>query len=121
MRRLVKAGIIVIGVGVALTHIPELTVIGDSLLAGVGIVTVISGLASQQVLSNFVSGFLSVFFRPFKTGDRIAVNNTWTGEVADITQRKTILRDSESNLVIVTNSVVSSQALVVKAPGTPDE
>lgn len=121
MRRLVRAGIILIGVGAALTHVPELKILGHSLLAGAGIVTVIGGLASQQVLSNIVSGFLIVFFRPFKTGDRITVNNTWTGEVEDITLRETILRDSEDNRVIVPNSVVSGQVLVVRVPGSQED
>jgi len=112
LRRLLIAGIYLIGIRAALTHIPEFKIIGHSLLAGAGIITVVGGLASQQVLSNIVSGFLIVFFRPFKTGDRITVNNTWVGIVEDITLRETILRDFENNRVVVPNSVVSSQVLV---------
>ena len=112
LRRLLIAGIYLIGISAALTHIPEFKIIGHSLLAGAGILTVVGGLASQQVLSNIVSGFLIVFFRPFKTGDRITVINTWVGVVEDITLRETILRDFENNRVVVPNSVVSSQVLV---------
>ena len=112
VRRLVIAGIYLIGVSTALTHIPEFRTLGHSLLAGAGILTIVGGLASQQVLSNIVSGFLIVLFRPFKTGDRITVNNTWTGVVEDITLRETILRDFENNRVVVPNAVLSGQVLV---------
>jgi len=111
-RRLVIAGIYLIGASVALTHIPEFKTLGQSLLAGAGIITVVGGLASQQVLSNLISGLLIILFRPFKIGDRITVNNIWTGVVEDITLRETILRDFENNRVVVPNSVVSNQVLV---------
>ncbi len=91
---------------------PEFKTLGQSLLAGAGIVTVIGGLASQQVLSNIVSGFLIVFFRPFRIGDRITENNTWTGVVEDITLRETLLRDFENDRIVIPNSLVSSQVLV---------
>jgi len=112
VRRLVIAGIYLIGISTALTHIPEFRTLGHSLLAGAGILTIVGGLASQQVLSNIVSGFLIVLFRPFKTGDRITINNTWTGVVEDITLRETILRDFENNRVVVPNAVLSGQVLV---------
>jgi small-conductance mechanosensitive channel len=112
LRHLVSSGVYVIGISAALTQIPEFRVIGHSLLAGAGILTVVGGLASQQVLSNVVSGFLIVIFRPFKINDRVTVNNTFTGYVEDITLRETVLRDLENNRVIVPNSLVSSQVIV---------
>ena len=69
-------------------------------------------LASQQVLSNLISGVLIIFFRPFKIGDRITINNTFSGVVEDITLRETVLRDIENNRIIVPNSQFSSQILV---------
>jgi small conductance mechanosensitive channel len=112
VRRLSTLLIYILGFSSALTQIPEFKIIGHSLLAGAGILTVIGGLASQQVLSNLVSGFLIIFFRPFKVGDRVTINNTFTGIVEDITLRQTVLRDFENNRVIIPNSVVSSEALV---------
>ena len=112
LTRLINAGIYLVGLSIALTHIPELKTLGQSLLAGAGIFAMISGLASQQVLSNIVSGFLIVFFRPFKIGDRVTVNSAWTGVVEDITLRETILRDFENNRVVIPNSLISSQVLV---------
>jgi small conductance mechanosensitive channel len=112
IRRFVNIVIYFIGISAALTQIPEFEVIGHSLLAGAGIMTVVGGLASQQVLSNIVSGLLIVIFRPFKIGEKITINSVYTGFVEDITLRETILRDSENNRIIVPNSQISSQILV---------
>jgi len=112
IRRLISSVIYIIGTSAALIQIPEFKIIGHSLLAGAGILTVVGGLASQQVLSNLISGLLIVFFRPFKIGDRVTINNTFTGTVEDINLRETILRDFENNRVIIPNSQVSSQVLV---------
>jgi len=112
IRRLISAIIYIIGISAAFSQIPEFKIIGHSLLAGAGILTVLGGLASQQVLSNLISGILIILFRPFKIGDRITINITFSGIVEDITLRETILRDFENNRVIVPNSQISSQVLV---------
>lgn len=112
IRRFVNIIIYFVGISAALTQIPEFEIIGHSLLAGAGIITIVGGLASQQVLSNIVSGLLIVIFRPFKIGEKITINNSYTGFVEDITLRETILRDTENNRVIVPNSQISSQILV---------
>lgn len=111
-RRLASAVIYGVAIGACLTHIPELTIVGHSLLTGAGILTVMGGLASQQVLGNIVSGFMIVFFRPFRIGDRIALSGGYSGTVEDITLRETILRDAENNRIIIPNSQVSSQVLI---------
>lgn len=112
IRRLISSVMYIIGTSAALIQIPEFKIIGHSLLAGAGILTVVGGLASQQVLSNLISGLLIVFFRPFKIGDRVTINNTFRGTVEDINLRETILRDFENNRVIIPNSQVSTQVLV---------
>jgi len=88
-----------------------LKTVGHSLLAGAGILSLVAGLASQQALSNIMSGFLIVLFKPFKINDRITFNN-YTGTVEEINLRQVVLRDLENNRVIVPNSVISSQVIV---------
>jgi len=112
VRRFISIIIYVIGISAALSQIPEFKIIGHSLLAGAGILTIVGGLAAQQVLSNLVSGFLIIFFRPFKIGDKITISSVYSGYVEDITLRETVLRDFENNRVIVPNSQISSQILV---------
>jgi small conductance mechanosensitive channel len=111
-KRLISVVIYGAGIGACLTHIPELKIVGHSLLTGAGILTLVGGLASQQVLGNIVSGFMIVFFRPFRVGDRITISGNYTGTVEDITLRETIVRDFENNRIIIPNSQISSEVVV---------
>jgi small conductance mechanosensitive channel len=111
-RRLISVVIYGVGTGACLTRIPELKIVGHSLLTGAGILTLVGGLASQQVLGNIVSGFMIVFFRPFRVGDRITISGNYTGTVEDITLRETVVRDAENNRIIIPNSQISSEVVV---------
>jgi small conductance mechanosensitive channel len=111
-KKVITAIIYIIGISFALVQIPEMKIVGHSLLAGAGILSLVAGLASQQALSNIMSGFLIVMFKPFKINDRITFNQTYTGIVEEINLRQVVLRDFENNRVIVPNSVISTQVIV---------
>lgn len=112
-RHLVVALIYVAGIAFALLQIPEMRIVGHSLLAGAGIISLVAGLASQQALSNIMSGILIVIFKPFRIGDKITISG-FVGVVEDMNLRQVVLRDFENNRVIVPNSLVSS-AIVLNA------
>ncbi|WP_124979457.1 mechanosensitive ion channel family protein [Nonlabens xiamenensis] len=109
---LITALIFIVGFSFALIQIPQMKTIGHSLLAGAGIISLVAGLASQQALSNIMSGFLIVIFKPFKINDRITFNQTYTGTVEEINLRQVVLRDFENNRIVVPNSVISSNVIV---------
>lgn len=111
-KKVIIAIIYLIGLSFALVQIPEMKIVGHSLLAGAGILSLVAGLASQQALSNIMSGFLIVMFKPFKINDRITFNSTYTGIVEEINLRQVVLRDFENNRVIVPNSVISTQVII---------
>lgn len=111
-KKFIIALIYIIGISLALIKIPAMKTIGHSLLAGAGILSLVAGLASQQALSNIMSGFLIVLFKPFRINDRITFNGTYTGTVEEINLRQVVLRDIENNRIIVPNSVISSQVIV---------
>ncbi|MCB1957815.1 MAG: mechanosensitive ion channel family protein [Rhodocyclaceae bacterium] len=100
-----------LGCGWALVQIPELQTMGHSVLAGAGVLTIVAGLASQQVLGNVVSGVLIVIFRPFRLNDRISVNGM-TGVVEDINLRDIVLRDPDNNRIVIPNSIITGNAVV---------
>ncbi|MGN8159226.1 mechanosensitive ion channel family protein [Salinisphaera sp. SWV1] len=110
-KRIVSGGLYVVGIGCALAQIPKLEVLGHSMLAGAGVLTLVAGLASQQVLSNIMSGVLIVIFKPFRLHDRITVNGM-TGTVEDMNLRQIVLCDPENNRIVIPNAVVSGNALV---------
>ena len=111
-KKIISAVIYIVGISFALVQIPEMKIVGHSLLAGAGILSLVAGLASQQALSNIMSGFLIVMFKPFKLNDRITFNGTYTGTVEEINLRQVVIRDFENNRVIVPNSVISTQVIV---------
>lgn len=111
-KKIITAIIYLIGFSLALVQIPEMKTVGHSMLAGAGIISLVAGLASQQALSNIMSGFLIVLFKPFKIKDKITFNNIYTGIVEEINLRQVVIRDYENNRVVVPNSLISSQVIV---------
>lgn len=95
-----------------MTQIPEFKIVGHSLLAGAGVISLVAGLASQQALSNIMSGILIVVFKPFRLNDKITLRGTFTGVVEDINLRQVVIRDAENNRIIIPNSVISSDLIV---------
>ena len=64
------------------------------------------GLALQGNLSNFASGFLLVFFRPFKRGDYISAGGT-EGTVEDIGIFTSTLASLDNKKIVVPNSAIT--------------
>lgn len=64
------------------------------------------GLALQGNLSNFASGFLLVFFRPFKRGDYLAAAGT-EGTVEDIGIFTTTMTTLDNKKIVVPNSAIT--------------
>lgn len=112
MKHIASAIIYLIGLAAALVQIPALKVVGHSLLAGAGVLSLIAGLASQQALSNIMSGILIVIFKPFRINDKITLRGTFTGIVEDINLRQVVIRDFENNRIIIPNSVISTDLIV---------
>ncbi|MGB3774252.1 MAG: mechanosensitive ion channel family protein [Leeuwenhoekiella sp.] len=111
-RHILTAIIYMVGFAAALVQIPEFKIVGHSLLAGAGVLSLVAGLASQQALSNIMSGILIVVFKPFRLNDRITVQNNYTGTVEDINLRQVVIRDFENNRIIIPNSVISTDIIV---------
>jgi small conductance mechanosensitive channel len=64
------------------------------------------GLALQGNLSNFASGFLLVFFRPFQRGDYLSAGGT-EGTVEEIGIFTTTLNTLDNKKVVVPNSAIT--------------
>jgi small conductance mechanosensitive channel len=111
LKHLIITVIYILGFAFALIQIPEFKIIGHSFLAGAGVISIVAGLASQQALSNIVSGVFLVIFKPFRINDKITINN-FVGTVEDINLRQVVLKDAENNRIIIPNSVISNQIIV---------
>lgn len=110
MRHMMTGLVYIIGFSVAVYSIPPLRVIAGSMLAGAGILAVAVGFASQQALSNVISGFFIVIFKPFRVHDRVKLREM-VGIIEDITLRHTVIRDFENQRIIIPNSVISDEII----------
>lgn len=100
------------GIILAIYSIPGLRSLLLYIFSGSGILAIIIGFASQQSLSNIVSGIFIAIFRPFEIGDRIRVEGkSFFGEIEEINLRHTIIRTYEYKRIVVPNSVISNEIL----------
>ncbi|MEM7101683.1 MAG: mechanosensitive ion channel family protein [Bacteroidota bacterium] len=109
---LLSALIYVLGFSFAVYSVPALKAMSTSLLAGAGIVAVAVGFASQAALSNIISGFFIIIFKPYRVNDRLTLRNNLAGIVEDITLRHTVIRDFENKRIIIPNSIISDEVLI---------
>lgn len=111
LRHAIVAVIYIVGFSMAIYMMPGLRALASSLLAGAGILAVAVGFASQQALSNIISGVFIIIFKPFRINDRLTLRDL-TGVVEDITLRHTVIRNFENRRILVPNSLISDEIVV---------
>ena len=107
-RKLLVTVVYVLGIACVLYLIPPLRTFATSILASAGIMAMAIGLASQEALSNFVSGIFIILAKPFRIGDMVSLDSGQTGKVTEIAIRHTIITTAENRHVIVPNSKINS-------------
>ena len=96
---------IVLVVMVALTAVNTLGVPTTNFLAIVGAAGLAVGLALKDSLSNFSSGVMLVFFRPFQVGDTIKAAGC-EGTVESIGMFSTVVKTGDNAVIVVPNSLI---------------
>lgn len=104
--------IYIVGFSLAFYTIPGFKTVAGSLLAGVSILAVAVGFASQHALSNIISGVFIVIFKPFRVNDRLRIRDTLHGIVEDITLRHVVIRDFENRRIIIPNSIIADEVII---------
>lgn len=112
LKNAVSAIIFIIASILIFRTIPGLEKVGTSVLATAGIAAAAVAFASQQALSNIISGMFIVAFRPFSVGDFIKIGELHAGTVEDITLRHTVIRNPENRRVVIPNTVISSETIL---------
>ena len=107
LRSVVFATLLVL---VALAAADTLGVETTNFLAILGAAGLAIGLALKDSLSNFSSGVMLVFFRPFKAGDYVEAAGVG-GTVDSISMFSTILRTPDNRVVIVPNSQIYADSI----------
>ena len=114
LEKLITITIYLAGFSYAISQIPFLKPVAQSILAGAGILAIAVGFAAQQALGNIISGVFIVLSKPYKINDRITLDETsgLRGIVEDISLRHTVIRNFENQRIIIPNSIISNQVLV---------
>jgi len=108
----VKAAITLFGIALAMTILaPSLSV--GSLVSSLGIGSVAIGFAFQDILQNWLAGLLILLRQPFEIGDQIVVKD-FEGTVEHIETRATIIRTYDGQRVVIPNSEVYTNAVIVR-------
>ena len=95
-----------------LSQIDSLSNLSVTLLSGLGIGTVVLGLAAQESLKNFFGSVALVIGSAYEVGDFIeCVDKGVSGTVEDITMRHTIIRTINNRRVIIPNSEMNSYTI----------
>lgn len=90
---------------VLLTALNVVGVPSTNFLAIIGAAGLAVGLALKDSLSNFSSGVMLVFFRPFKAGDFIEASGV-AGTVDQIGMFSTVIKTGDNRVIIVPNSLI---------------
>jgi small-conductance mechanosensitive channel len=103
--------------------VPALNRLGTTMLAGVGLVSVIVGFAAQTTLGNLVAGISLVLYKPFRRGDRLQVaaptqDDFEVGTVEDITLGFTVLRTDDGREIIIANGAMAQQTMIKLLPAS---
>lgn len=105
--------LIVLTVIVSIIFLDYFSIEVGGVVATLGIGSLAIALAAQATLADTINGFVIMFDRPFRIGDRIELLelNTW-GDVVDIGLRSTRIRTRDNRMVIVPNSVIGKSLIV---------
>jgi len=90
---------------VGLAAVKKLGVDTGSFFAVLGAAGLAVGLALKDSLSNFSSGVMLIFFRPFKAGDYVEAGGV-AGTVDSITIFNTIMKTPDNRVITVPNSQI---------------
>lgn len=82
-----------------------------SFVAVLGTIGIGLGLAFKETLANLGSGFILLFFKPFKVGDYISLGAT-EGFVSDIHIFSTSLQTFDNKVIIIPNSKLTSDNII---------
>lgn len=121
-RFLAKSGAITVYSLAGMTALGTIGIDTAPLLTGIGITGFTIGFALKEIATNFLSGVMLVFGKPFRKGQWLKVlGNAQTqleGEVQSIDARYVLLRTKDKSLVMIPSVVVYTNPILVSTPGT---
>ena len=96
---------------VILAALEQVGVNTTSFLAILGAAGLAIGLALKDSLSNFASGVMLVFFKPFKIGDFVTAGGT-SGKITEIHLFNTEFTTGDNQKILVPNAAITGGAII---------
>src|SRR5689334_4908522 len=121
VRRVMIAGIVLVGLFLALNQFTSLSRLATSLLASGAIAAAILGFAARQTLANFVAGVMLAVTQPLRIGDWVSFEDAY-GIVEDVRLNYTVLRTPSDQRIVIPNErlaggILRNDTLAVAAVG----
>lgn len=107
----VQVIIYAIGIIFIIFSVPALRQLSYSMLAGAGVLALIIGFSTQELLSNIVAGIFLAISEPFRVGDLVTVTGEY-GTIEDITMRQTVMRTWDNRRIIIPNSNIAKDTII---------
>jgi small-conductance mechanosensitive channel len=110
VRRLIFAGIVLIGVALALSKFPSVNRLATGILASSAVIGIVVGFAARQTLANGIAGILLAITQPIRIGDLVTFEEH-TGEVEDVKLTYTYIRLDDGRRLIVPNERLAQSSI----------
>jgi small-conductance mechanosensitive channel len=110
VRRLIFAGIVLIGVALALSKFPSVNRLATGILASSAVIGIVVGFAARQTLANGIAGILLAITQPIRIGDLVTFEEH-TGEVEDVRLTYTYIRLDDGRRLIVPNERLAQSSI----------
>lgn len=122
-RFLAKSGAVTVYSLAGMTALGTVGIDTAPLLTGIGITGFTVGFALKEIATNFLSGVMLVFGKPFRKGQWLKVlgpsaQNQLEGEVQSIDARYVLLKTRDKSLVMIPSVVVYTNPILVSTPGS---
>jgi small-conductance mechanosensitive channel len=110
VRRLIFAGIILIGLALALSQFDSVNRLATGILASSAVIGIVVGFAARQTLANAIAGILLAITQPIRIGDLVTFEEQ-TGEVEDVKLTYTYIRLDDGRRLIVPNERLAQSSI----------
>src|SRR3954452_69926 len=110
VRRLIYAGIIVIGIALALSQFPSVKRVATGILASSAVLGLVVGFAARQTFANAVAGILLAITQPIRIGDLVTFEDE-TGTVEDIRLTYTYVRTDNGTRIVIPNEQLAQNSV----------
>lgn len=110
VRRLIFAGILLIGIMLALSQFEGVKRVATGLLASSAVLGLVVGFAARQTLANGIAGILLAITQPIRIGDLVTFEDD-TGTVEDMRLSYTFIRMGNGTRLIVPNERLAQSSV----------